>query len=333
MIKKVLSRRYAALALLMLLMVFLTAEPAAAEDGKAMYLKKQGFSYFGCEEHYSDIYQVFGKGEKVNVLGKYKYKDNIYYKIKNYGLESYIPADLLTGKKPSIRYTAKASYKELKLSRKVRLYDIPSTKSEYILYDEDNLLTLGQTNNWYKVFVDGKVRFIKKTNSGIKKVTSAKYPYLLLDDISESKEKNLLRRFSYIYAMLPEKVRQDLKDEKVKITLCKSLPNEELEAAGCSGFTRTLKSEEEVSIYVKESKRPYRIEQSLIHEIGHAMTAIYGEPEESLLEEGASLNLEEHYSTIREHIAETFDIRIKMPGYLKKLAPNTYDFFSTVYQI
>ncbi len=284
------------------------------------------------KEQFDYIMAVYGEGEAVKVTGTSKgilsdgSKDN-FYRVKHYGRDVYIPSSMLTQKKPEWIYSVKSSFLKLHLEEGAKLYLQPAYKSRRIPSPSAIVLyTLGETNYWYKVFCEGKVCFIRKTDLAILSVSETKFPELKFQGLKSKEMKNVRSRVFYGLSMLPQTARDALAEKNLVITVCRELPRTEFEDAGASGYANSSGT-----VYLKEldeAKTPYIVESSLIHELGHLLNYEYEKNVlPSCFAEKKELGLREYYASDREYLAETFDYYIKVPEYLKEHAPDTYSMY------
>jgi hypothetical protein len=148
--------------------------------------------------------------------------------------------------------------------------------------------------------------------------------------IASAQQTNVRKRATYIYNMLPQSVIKQIEKDGVKITITSVFSNTTMEDGGYSGYWRGPNE-----IYLKE-KDNYRLEYSLLHEIGHYLTyykitgdanGIAGYFYNSCYSEADLLGLKEYYTSEKdEYAAEAFKYYVLNPKKLKKEAENTYNF-------
>lgn len=328
-------KRYLSMTLL-LLCIFnsftLQVHAQPKKKTEVMYLTKQSFSYDNGEAHYERAVGVLGKGEKVTVYGEAicSNTDDSFYKAYHFGETVYIPSENLTTEKPKYHYKVTALFKEIYLNDSVNLYTEPVKSSSYQVYDEKGIYTLGETNKWYKVYANGKVGFINKKDPAIKKVVKAAYPKYSFHGIQESRLNNTRKRLYYQFAMLPQPVIKTLIKTKCDIKIRNKLSIYDFEKNGNSGFSLYKNGDLYIEVKESASDTKYRIERSLLHEIGHAITYLHKELPERCFKEGKVLKLRSHYNTLREYSAEYFEYYIMEPEYLKTKTPISYQYMEEI---
>lgn len=331
---------------LLLLAVFLiftlisAAETAEAETVKTMYLKQESFSYMYKNVHYEYVNGVFGEGEKVKIYGgKETGKDGdkkiAFYKTKLFGKYAYIPAGLLTSKKPKYSYSINHEFKSLKLSEPVRVYNAPYFSSGSRLCDGETIYTLGVSRYWYKAFLDGKPCFIRKDAAEIEEVLESRFPKIKIAEDLSSGKKNIRKRLYYMFSMLPQEVRSIFLEKELLLQAEKTLSKQEFEERGASGYA--VRSGSTYQIYMKEEKAPYLIETSFFHEAGHILFFMGKKNGEdpyilpkSWKQELSNLSLRDYYHTETEYIAEIFELYVKEPVYFLENAPDSFQFVTDV---
>ncbi len=323
------------------LVVFLSwiffCENAYAYEPKWMYFRQSSFAYLFPVINDDYAAAAYGKGEKVCITGEKITRDSetgertIYYETDHFGRMLYIPESLLTGKKPKWSCRAEPEYALLRLDGRAKLYSQPYLKSSTVSCCEKELITLGKTKKWYKVFYQGEIFFIRKTDSHIKDVSDTSFPQICLSGIPLS-EKNLLKsRVQYIWALLPSEIRRNI-DEKLRtVNIVKNLPQIKFREMGAGGYACS-----NGEIYLKEdlnSRSSCTIEMCFLHELGHMLQyALHlNDNDENVVmpsvPETNHLNLREYYLQNDEYLAETFEIFIKNPRYLKEKELETYNYF------
>ncbi|MEY8368162.1 hypothetical protein AALA24_05270 [Anaerovoracaceae bacterium 42-11] len=193
---------------------------------------------------------------------------------------------------------------------------------------ETKLYTIGEMQNWYVVFLNGKLQYISKKSAAIKKVKKPTYVPLHIDskDYSAAKQNQIRNRFYVQYALLPQYMRDGLIMRDAEIYIQKKL-KEPFETNGNGGYTTS--SAKKAVIFVKEIKN-YNLEYALHHEIGHALSRHLWPGQsinqlEYLMRENGKLQLGAYYaSNAAEWLAECIDILIKDPKMLQNKAPMTY---------
>lgn len=220
------------------------------------------------------------------------------------------------------------SFKELEVTSKLCVYASPSLSSKKERTNETSIYTIGETKSWYVAFVSGKLGYISKKSSAIKKVKKPAYVPLHISSkaYSAAEQKQIKNRFYVQYALLPSYMREGLMKRDAEIYIQKKL-EEPFESNRNGGYTTS--STTKATIYVKEVNE-YNLEFSLHHEIGHALSR-YLWPGQSinqleyLIQENKKLQLGTYYvSNAAEWLAECIDILIKDPNLLQSKAPMTY---------
>lgn len=322
---------------LVILLVFLMARvffctEGYASDSAVMYLKQQSFSYLFPEVNRDYAVAAYGKGEQIAVhnpvtveVGK---KKQVFYQINHLGRPMYIPQNVLTAEKPRWPYRSKIVFRQLQLKENTKLYTIPCCKSKYKTVSECELYTIGETRYWYKVFRSGKVWFVKKADRGIAYNTAAEFPNIRFSGISASAKSALKDRVKYIYAMLPEQARIQISGKLKCIHVVKVLPDQHFRNMGAAAYACS-----DGNIYLKEDLEYLSfctVEGSLLHELGHML--LYTCKDQKLMKfqemhadkKRNDLNLRSYYLQEKEYLAETFEIYVKDPFYLKRQAEETY---------
>ncbi len=304
-----------------------------AGSEKTMYAKQQTWIYSSGHQEAKYAVCPIGKNQQVKI-GKKAYvtlpdgKKEYYYQVAYFGKTFYIPADQVTTKKPKGAYTMTYSFKELEVTSKLYLYASPSLSAVKKRTAETSIYTIGETKNWYVAFVSGKLGYISKKSSAIKKVKKPAYVPLHISskDFSAAKQKQIKNRFYMQYALLPSYMREGLMKRDAEIYVQKKLA-EPFESNRNGGYTTS--SATKATIYVKEVNE-YNLEFALHHEIGHALSR-YLWPGQSinkldyLIQENKRLQLGAYYaSNAAEWLAECIDILIKDPKLLQENAPMTY---------
>jgi hypothetical protein len=304
-----------------------------AGSEKTMYAKQQTWIYSSGYQTAKYAVCPIGKGQQVKV-GKKAYvvmpdgKKEYYYQTAYFGKTFYIPADQVTTKKPKEAYTMTYSFKELEVTSKLYLYASPNLSAAKKRTDETCIYTIGEIKNWYVAFVSGKLRYISKKSSAIKKVKKPAYVPLHISskEFFAAKQKQIRNRFYVQYALLPSYMRDGLVKRDAEIYIQQKL-KEPFETNGNGGYTTS--SAKKAVIFVKEIKN-YNLEYALHHEIGHALSRHLWPGQsinqlEYLMRENGKLQLGVYYvSNAAEWLAECINILIKEPDQLKKKAPKTY---------
>ncbi len=337
-LQKNLGVRVVIIVLTICVLFCLQAKISYAGTAEKMYFKKAGFSSYYKGTQYSNILGVYGEGEGVAVYGRSRHKDKdgkirTYYETRFFGEKTYIDGKFLTNIKSELSYTSSTYFKELIFDDGVMVYDSPCRNSSGREYQENAICTIGQTKNWYKVFVNGKTGFISKAEKAIIDVRAVEFPLKIKQPME--KEKNVRNRVRYQYAMLPQKVRKHCNLRRLQITITQKLPNDAFEEAGYSGYTTSR--QKRPRIYLKETERPYLLEGSFFHEVGHVMTRLQpelldgtGKSFFSCFSERRRLNLGEHYQTQTEYAAELFAIYMMKPDWLSIAAPRSYAYIDSI---
>lgn len=205
---------------------------------------------------------------------------------------------------------------------------------------EANVCTIGETNNWYKVFYRGQVCFIRKDSKDILKCSKTDDSFISVRGMTESKVKNIRRRVMYYYSFLPVSIREELVSDQCRITVTNNLGKEH-EAMGSGGYATSSGV-----ICLKEAPNGsdnalYYLEGSFLHEVGHILEydlfninrSYYTNRMRQCFLEAKSLGLMEYYTSEQnEYMAEAFTLYILDPGYLKSRAPKTYSYFTGLYE-
>lgn len=305
-----------------------------AGSEKTMYAKQQTWIYSSGYQTAKYAVCPIGKGQQVKV-GKKVYatmpggKKDYYYQTSYFGKTFYIPAAKLTTKKPKEAYTMTYSFKALEVTSKLYLYASPSLSSAKERTDEVSIYTIGETKNWYVAFVSGKLGYISKKSSAVKKVKKTTYVPLHISskEFFAAKQKQIRNRFYVQYALLPSYMRDGLVKRDAEIYIQQKL-KEPFETNGNGGYTTSAVAK--ATIYVKENSSSYNLEYTLHHEIGHALSRHLWPGQsinelEYLIQENKKLQLGAYYaSNAAEWLAECIDILIKDPKMLQNKAPMTY---------
>lgn len=338
--KRLMGKSLLLLAVFLLITFFSAAQMAEAETVRTMYLKQESFSYMYKNVNYEYVNGVFGEGEKVKIYGeKETGKDGdkkiTFYKTKLFGKYAYIPAELLTSKKPKYSYSITHDFQYLQFSGPVKVYDAPYFSSGSRLYEGKSIYTLGMSRYWYKAYLDGKPCFIRKDDGQIEDVLESQFPKIIISEDLSSGKKNIRKRLYYMFSMLPQDVCSIFLAEDLLLQVDKTLPKKEFEDRGASGYA--LRSGGRYQVYIKEDEKPYILETSFFHEAGHIlfyMAKKDGTGEvvlpDSWKMELSVLNLREYYHTKEEYIAELFEIYVKQPEHLLETAPDSFQFVREV---
>ena len=306
----------------------------AGTSEKTMYAKQQTWIYSNGYQTAKYAVCPVGKNQQVKV-GKKVYatmpggKKDYYYQTSYFGKTFYIPAAKLTTKKPKEAYTMTYSFKELEVTSKLYLYASPNLSAAKKRTDETCIYTIGEIKNWYVAFVSGKLRYISKKSSAIKKVKKPAYVPLHISskEFFAAKQKQIRNRFYVQYALLPSYMRDGLVKRDAEIYIQQTL-KEPFETNGNGGYTTSAVAK--ATIYVKENSSSYNLEYTLHHEIGHALSRHLWPGQsinelEYLIQENKKLQLGAYYaSNAAEWLAECIDILIKDPKMLQNKAPMTY---------
>ncbi len=307
---------------------------------KTMYFKTAATSHYYKSSVYGTTVGFYGKNEAVTVNASKRYLTQsgaivTYHEIKHFGKTVYINGDYLTNKKPANSYRSTECFKEITLNTQANLYAQPKTSSVAVSYKDHTICTIGQTGNWYKVFVNGQVRFMRKSDPAIKQVRSTPCPVTVKVSGSTTKKSNIKKRVQYQYALLPDVARAKFKQRELTIQIVSKLPNTEFEGMGASGFARN--TEKSPQIYLKEAEEPFVLEGSFLHESGHILTRLTPELKDTsgksfkkCFAERKQLNLGAHYQTQPEYAAEIFSIYILQPNLLKNKAPKSYAYLQNL---
>ncbi|MCI9640640.1 MAG: hypothetical protein HFE72_11060 [Emergencia sp.] len=305
----------------------------AGTSEKTMYAKQQTWIYSNGYQTAKYAVCPVGKNQQVKV-GKKVYatmpggKKDYYYQTSYFGKTFYIPAAKLTTEKPKNAYALTYSFQELEVTPKLYLYALPSLSAAKKQTNETSIYTIGETKSWYVAFVSGKLRYISKKSSAIKKVKKPAYVPLHISskEFFAAKQKQIRNRFYVQYALLPSYMRDGLVKRDAEIYIQQKL-KEPFETNGNGGYTTS--SAKKAVIFVKEIKN-YNLEYALHHEIGHALSRHLWPGQsinqlEYLMRENGKLQLGVYYvSNAAEWLAECIDILIKDPNQLQENAPMTY---------
>jgi len=303
---------------------------------KIRYAKEQVFySDTGLSQKmHSYVKGVYGKNEKIKTQDIGYFDDKAYCRLKECiraGDSLWIQRSLTTTKKPKYTYTVTRLHRTLRLKAQTKLRIEPRSKAKYFRCRDTNVITLGKTNNgWYKVFVNGKVGFIKKGSSQIKSDKKADFIPLKFDNFHQDVRSELISCISYFYAMMPERAREKLKDRGTVVTISEKFEIEWLEKGPYAGYTTG-----EGQIYLKDTSN---LENIFLHESGHVLTVNLLENKKTrnrvkkyCFPEASKLPFDTyHKKDTREYLAEAFAYYVLMPQRLQKNAPNTYDFFQDI---
>lgn len=333
---------------LFLMFHVLSADSADAAEYRAMYLKEQTFSYRTFSTDYGYAVAVLGKGERVSVstkeyIGCADGKTQRYRKYMHYGMTTYIPSECLTTQKPKYSYRVRTAFHTLQLKEGAKLYFTPAVSKANIVCEESEVCTIGETNYWYKVFYRGNVCFIRKDSSDILKIQGTDDSNITVSKRISSGRANILNRALYYYSFLPASVRDELAADNCNIVITNYLGTQ-YEKKGSSGYASV--NGDEYTIYIKEKpkdskKTLYFLEGSILHEIGHILEfdllflneRFYRNRMEQCFLEVNLLGLDSYYrKNYREYIAETFSLYILNPDKLHSEAPETYRYFTELYE-
>ena len=246
-------------------------------------------------------------------------------------METFIPREYLTSEKPEITYTVKDCLLTLSLSGPVAIHEEPIKNSDFAFYDKKDIMTIGQTNYWYKVFVNGAVGFIRKNEENITSAKPSYYPYFSarFADDKYSEINSIPSRLLYSYSMLPYNVRKLMEEKKVSITATDVLSVSQYENGNNSGFIET----EPYGRYIIELKDTescvYNLEFAFFHEVGHLISFEYGMVPYNAFYEYKTLAFHNYYQNLTEYSAEIFNLYIKRNEYLKEKAPLSYMYVTT----
>lgn len=339
------ERKAACLAVLLFLELFvicmLFSSSAYADEAGTMYLKEQSFAYLFPEENRDYAAAVYGIGEAITVQDRIRIKTEscktgeLFYKTEHLGRILYIPAFVLSETRPQWTYRAKIVFRELILRPGAKLYIQPFQKSKAVQCGNAAVYTIGETRLWYKLFYKGKTVFIRKTDPSIECVKDTVFPDIQVSDMPHSQRTTLKARVQYIYSLLPPRARGMIEKKLKSIHVVKELPNARFRKKGASAYACS-----NGFIYLREDMNPKSsctVEQSLLHELGHMLQ--YAEDEQSLgiqtlpsIPDKNLLELRSYYLQDSEYLAETFEIYVKMPDYLKEQARENYDYFHKLVQ-
>ncbi|MEY8369050.1 hypothetical protein AALA24_09800 [Anaerovoracaceae bacterium 42-11] len=339
--KQPLKRWLLFLSLILTLFIgFVITTEASYAATKTMYFKTTATANYYCQNTYNTIVGFYGKGEAVTVNKTQKYLTKngavvTYHEIRRFGETVYINSDYLTSKKPADAYRCTDCFKEIILKDKANLYAQPKTSSAAVSCSEQSICTVGRTGSWYKVVVNGQVRFIKKSDPAIQKVKSTTCPVTVKLSCSSTKKSNIKKRVQYQYSLLPDVVRTKFKQRGLTIQVVSKLPNADLEKMGASAYASSF--EVNPKIYLKEAGVPYILEGNFLHEAGHILTRLTpeltdksGKSFSKCFSERKKLSLGAHYQTQYEYAAEIFSIYILRPQLLKSYAPNSYAYLHSL---
>lgn len=327
----------------------LKEEITGAEDKlfpRTMYLKEQSYSYSDTKVGESTMVIPYGKNEAVTVVGKKTVKEKkfigkidmwgytkdankiTFYEVKHYDATCYIPAEVLTSKKPKYSYRVSGIYKKLMLKENAVFSYVPQNNSKTTVYEQTFIYTMGETKNWYKVYFDGKVSFIKKTSKDILKAEPVDTSLCIID--TEVNPLSAEARFKCAYAMLPSLAANIIENRGFTCTVQNRFDDytDQEHEASVAGYY-----DGPTEIHVKNNEQIY-LETALFHEYGHAL--FYGfvnrrymeDLFKNAYEERNNLNLGTYFLQQGEYVAETFEMFVKNPEYLKEKAPYTYEWFA-----
>lgn len=297
---------------------------SAENDLQTMYLKTQAFAYLYPSANEEYVAAIYGKGEAVQPIGR----QQGYYIVNHLGLKLYLPESMLTVKKPRWSYSVRNTHRKLELRENSTLYSEPSKSAEKTFCRDTQMYTLGETKRWYKLYTDGKVVFIRKDSRNILQNSRADFPEIIITGRQDGK--NLAERIQYFYCLVPQKARE-MAGSNLKIYVTNSFVRQDFEMMGAGAYACS-----DGRIYLKENPESgfYGMtEQCLLHEIGHMVQYACRSSGEDILESAADLmennqlNLRGYYQSEREYLAETFEMYVKRPEYMKKSAPETWNYF------
>lgn len=300
---------------------------SAENPRHTMYLKSQSFAYLYPSINDDYAAAVYGKGETVRIVGWQKG----YYIVCHLNQKLYLPEAVLTQMKPKWSYFAEAIYRKLTLRKNSILYSEPAKSAATVFCGERQIYTIGETNRWYKVFLGGKVFFIRKDSEDILKDEKAVFPDIIIS--CSDKADNFRKRIQYFYCLLPDTARH-IVEEGLTIHVTDYFEKEKFEQMGAGAYACS-----NGNIYLKEnSDKGFSgmIERCLLHEIGHMIQYNCRSSAEEIQEAAAglmqrdSLELREYYRGEREYLAETFEIYVKSPEKLKRHAPDTWKYFNSL---
>lgn len=333
-----------AITFFLLILCGVSADYAEASCYTTMYTTSQVFVVRTYSTDYAYDVAVLGPGEKVSVSKKeYTAIENgkkvNYRKYIHLGMTCCIPSDYLTTKKPKYSYKTKMEFSKLQLAESAALYKVPSKKSTTVACKDREMLTIGETNYWYKVYYRGTVYFIRKDSQDILQCSKTDQSMFKLSGISSASKENVLARATYCYSLLPMAVRKELSADNCTITITNKLDTKH-ESIGASGYANNRGQ-----IYLKEApmgsdKKLYFLEGTFFHEVGHVLEYDLFEIDKSFYQkkmgqcymEARSLGMSSYYlKSQNEYIAEAFALYVLEPKKLKNKAPKTYQYFNSLY--
>lgn len=299
------------------------------------YAKEQNFvSDTGVSQRlHTFVKRVYGKGEKIKVRGVAYYDGRAYYRLSQRmqsGDTLWVQKSLMTTKKPKYTYTVSQVHRMLQLKAGTKLRVEPRSSAKSFVCRDSNVITLGQTNRWYKLFVDGKVGFIRKDSNRIL-VDQKMEPIPINFDNPDREDKDeIINRIVYFYSMMPELARDKLQEREMTVTFPEKFQVDWIEEGPYAGYA-TISGQ----IYLKKITN---LETVFLHEAGHVLTVyllknrdLEKRVTEECFSERDSLPFGDYQKgDYEEYIAEAFAYYVLMPDRLQKSAPNTYDFFQDI---
>ncbi len=330
------SRRFISIALVLTLCFAGITEMSFASTVKTRYAKEQAFySDTGLSQRiHFYVKGVYGKGEKIKTRGIGYYNGIPYCRLKERmrtGSYLWIQKSLTTAQKPKIAYSVSRMHRALRLKPGTKLRIEPRSKAKYFRCRDTNVITLGKTSNgWYKVFVNGKVGFIKKDSSKILSNKKAGCIPLKFDNYYQDIQAEVEKSIMYFYAMMPERARKQLKQKCTNVTFPEKFEIEWLQNGPYAGY-----STGNGQIYLKDTSN---LETTFLHEVGHVLTLKMLENKEfkerairKCYPESKRLPFDSyHRKNIKEYLAEAFAYYVLMPQRLQKNAPDTYHLFQEI---
>ncbi|MCI9476967.1 hypothetical protein AALA22_12790 [Anaerovoracaceae bacterium 41-7] len=298
---------------------------------KIMYAKEQTWLYSSGHETARYAVVPIGKNQKVATKGLVKAilsggRKVYYYEVECLGQILYIPRSKVSSRKPAKPVSIRYLFKELKVDDKIKIHDRPSILGKVLKTKDRSIYTIGQAGNWYVVYIEGKIGYIRKNSDSIKNVRKPDYIPIRISDKEypdTAERTNMKERIYLQYAQLSQKIRERLMQRNVEI-YCKEHFIEPFEGNGSLGYTESRPHK--AVIYLKDEG----IEFSFIHEVGHAVTRyLLNEDKDldKLLLEQRKLKLEPYYAkSMSEWAAEILRVLVKSPKELKEKAPRSYLF-------
>ena len=297
---------------------------------KTIYAKEATWLYSSGHETARYAVVPVGKHQKLiagnlvtAVTGR---KKTYFYEVECFGQTLYIPKSKVTVRKPKQSIRVRYTFKELWMRQDAKMYLFPDLSGKSCNIRDRRICTIGQMKNWYIVFVEGRLGYIRKKDNAIqfiKEIQTIPIHIRTREYPSAAERQTMKKRILLQYAQLSQTMRDQLQQRKAEI-YCMEHLIEPFESRGSLGYTES--QPDRAFVYVKNEG----IEFSLIHELGHAITRhVIKQAKHTnlLLAEQNCLKVEPYFAkNFSEWIAESVRIFVKMPQTLRTRAPKTYAF-------